>query len=345
MNLRYTRAAMKNPNQLSHSPSSFTMLAPMEGVVDHVMRDMLCSIGGIDRCVTEFVRVSKVKLPDRVFKRYCPELNNYSLTNNNTPVYLQLLGDNIEAMAVNAFQASQLGAKGIDINFGCPAKTVNNRGGGSVLLQYPEKIHAITQAVRQAVPEEVPVTAKMRLGYLDKSLAMENALAIETAGANELAIHARTKKEGYRPPAHWHEIGKISDKLKIPIIANGDIWDLDDVKNCQIESNTSRLMFGRSLVACPDLALLAKGESSDSLHWADICLLLLHYFHQLEIHCPPKYVNSLIKQWLVYLRMRYAPAHQFFDQVKKIREPRARKYHYSGTGKTATATTKQRHDR
>ena len=308
---------MSNQN---HRPS-FIELAPMEGVIDYTMREMYSAIGGIDRCTTEFIRVSNTLLPRKVFLRMCPELKNGGKTKSGCPVSVQLLGDNPELMAANAQRAVDLGANLLSINFGCPAKTVNNRGGGSVLLQYPEKIHAITHAIRQAVPPEIPVTAKMRLGYVDKTLAMENALAIEAAGADELAIHARTKTEGYRPPAHWQEIGKISGQLKIPIIANGDIWDLDDVKNCQLESKTSRLMLGRSLIACPDLALLAKGERSDSLHWTDICLLLLHYFQQLEIHCPPQYINSLIKQWLVYLRMRYAPAHQFFDRIKKIREP------------------------
>lgn len=297
------------------------MMAPMEGVIDHTMRELLTAIGGVDRCVTEFVRITTQPLPERVFKRYCPELNQHSLTSSGTPVYIQLLGDNPEMMAANAAKAAGLGACGIDLNYGCPAKTVNSSGGGSFMLQKPELLYQVTQAVRAAVPVEIPVTAKIRLGYRDKSLASEIALAIEAAGASEIAIHGRTKVEGYRPPAYWEQIGLLTERLSIPVIANGEIWNLHDLQRCIRESGTPRIMLGRGLVACPDLALLARTPDAMALHWGDICLLLLHYFAQLQSHCDDKYLNSLIKQWLIYLRVQYADAHLFFEQVKRLRNP------------------------
>jgi len=290
----------------------------MEGVIDHTMREMFSAIGGIDRCTTEFVRITKTLLPPKVFYNYYPEIHQQGLTRHKTPVYLQLLGDNPESMAANATRAVHLGAKAIDINFGCPAKTVNNHGGGAVLLQTPEKLFAITHAIRSAVPEHIPVTAKMRLGFNDATLCKENAIALQEAGATELAIHARTKKQGYRPPAHWHEIGKLHDVIKIPIIANGEIWSIDDLHNCMLESGCSRIMIGRGLVACPDLALFAKDPHHEPLHWGDISLLLLHYYQELSKECLPRHIPSLIKQWLVYLREQYADAHLFFQRVKTI---------------------------
>lgn len=301
---------------------SFIMMAPMEGVIDHTMRDIFSSIGGIDRCVTEFVRVSQLRLPERVFKRYCPELLNESRTRTGTPVYLQLLGDNPQAMAANAEKAAMLGAVGIDINFGCPARSVNHHGGGAVLLQNPESLFNITKAIRASVPATIPVTAKMRLGFNDKSKALENALALQEAGASEIAIHGRTKREGYRPPAYWDEIGKISAVLSIPVIANGEIWNTDDLQRCQQESHCQRIMLGRGLVACPDLALFAKGYTDRTLHWGDICLLLIYYFRELQAdNCQPQYINSLIKQWIIYLRYQYAEAHLFFEQAKVLKQP------------------------
>ena len=299
---------------------SFIELAPMEGIVDHTLRELFAAIGGIDRCTTEFVRVSRTRLPEKVFKRFCPELNNASQTLSGVDVHIQLLGDDPALMAANAVKAATLGAKGISLNYGCPAKCVNNRGGGSVLLKDPNNLYIITKAVREAVPAHIPVTAKIRLGYEDKSLAMENAMAIEDAGGNEIAIHGRTKVEGYKPPAYWDAIGRINQQLTIPVVANGEMWNLQDIHRCINESGTDKIMLGRGLVACPDLALLAKGKATESINWGSICLLLFYYKQQLEPVCPEKYLNSLIKQWLAYLRQQYAEAHIFFAQAKRLRE-------------------------
>jgi len=111
------------------------MLAPMEGVIDHVMRELLTSLGGVDRCVTEFVRVTDRLLPPRVFRRLCPELDSGGTTASGVPVYLQLLGGQAAVLADNAARAAELGAPGIDLNFGCPAKTVNCSDGGAILLR------------------------------------------------------------------------------------------------------------------------------------------------------------------------------------------------------------------
>ena len=123
------------------------MLAPMEGVIDHTMRELLTSLGGIDRCVTEFVRVTERLLPSRVFQRLCPELANGGCTTFGVPVYIQLLGGQAGVLADNAARAAELGAAGIDLNFGCPAKNVNRSDGGSIILREPQRVHAIAAAV------------------------------------------------------------------------------------------------------------------------------------------------------------------------------------------------------
>ena len=187
------------------------MLAPMEGVVDHTMRELLTGLGGIDRCITEFVRVSERLLPPRVFRRYCPELAHGGRTASGVPVYLQLLGGQPGVVADNAARAAELGAPGIDLNFGCPAKTVNRSDGGSIILRQPERVHAITAEVRRAVPAHIPVTVKTRLGYEDPSLFIDIVRGIAAAGATELTVHARTKRHGYRPPAFWEEIARARE--------------------------------------------------------------------------------------------------------------------------------------
>ena len=111
-----------------------------------------------------------------------------------------------------------------------------------------------------AVPPEHKVTAKIRLGFEDKSLAIENAKAIEEAGADSLAIHARTKVEGYKPPAYWNWIALIKQQVDIPIIANGEIWSREDALNCQQQSQCQDVMLGRGALALPNLANVIRSE-------------------------------------------------------------------------------------
>ncbi len=126
------------------------ILAPMHGITDFYVRQVLTSLGGFDLCVTEFLRVTESLFPAHVFYKSCPEINPehelFGKTAAGVPVFLQLLGNHVEYLAANAFKASQLGVQGIDLNFGCPAKTVNGHGGGAVLLKDPELIYQIVAA-------------------------------------------------------------------------------------------------------------------------------------------------------------------------------------------------------
>ena len=210
------------------------LLAPMEGLLDASLRDVLTRIGGITRCVSEFIRITDQLLPPQVFLRLMPELHNASRTPAGVPVRAQLLGSDPACLADNAAQLAALGAEGIDLNFGCPAKTVNRHRGGAVLLDEPDLVHAIVAAVRRAVPAHLPVSAKMRLGNQDDSRRLEAARAIADAGACELVVHARTKADGYRPPAYWHRLAQIREEISIPVIANGEIWTLADAQRCRL---------------------------------------------------------------------------------------------------------------
>ena len=115
-------------------------LAPMEGVVDVYMRDLLTKVGGFDLCVSEFVRVSQHLFPASVFYRYCPELLTGGNTASGVPVHVQIMGGEPAVIAENAAFVAELGAPGIDINFGCPAKTVNRHDAGATLLQWPDRL-------------------------------------------------------------------------------------------------------------------------------------------------------------------------------------------------------------
>lgn len=296
------------------------MLAPMEGVVDHLMREMLTQIGGFDLCVTEFVRVVDQLLPKKVFYRFCPELKEGGVTKSGTPVRVQLLGQEPDWLAENAVRAIELGSHGLDLNFGCPAKTVNKSKGGAVLLQEPETLYRIVKKVRDAVVKEQPVTAKMRLGFNDKTLAIENAQALAEAGASHLVIHARTKVEGYNPPAYWDWIAKIKQHVDVPIIANGEIWTAEDALRCQEESQCQDLMLGRGALAVPNLAQVIRGEQN-KMPWSEVIELLIHYSGYEIYGDKGIYYPNRIKQWMRYINLQYPEARELYLQIRTQRCP------------------------
>lgn len=295
-------------------------LAPMEGLIDHPLREILTAQGGYDYCVTEFIRVVDVLIPEKVFIRSCPELNQNGKTLAGIPVHVQLLGSDINAMAENACRAIELGAPAISLNFGCPAKGTNIRQGGAVLLKEPTRIHDIVKAVKQALPSGTLLTAKMRLGYEDDSLALENALAIESAGANNLTVHARTKLQGYKPPAHWHLIKPISDTLSIPVIANGDIFNQDDYQKCLTISGCQHVMIGRGAVSKPDLARQIIDDTHTPLEWPKVEGLLINYLEQLLQLTAQKYAVARFKQWLNYVSKVYPEAQVHFENIKRFKQ-------------------------
>lgn len=293
-------------------------LAPMEGVIDDLMRHMLTQMGGFDLCVTEFLRIVDQLLPPIVFHRICPELEQQGKTAAGTPVRLQLLGQDPNWLAENAVRAIELGSSGIDLNFGCPAKSVNKNRGGAILLKSTETLYQIVKAVRNAIPAEHQLSAKMRLGFDDKTLAIENALAIEEAGADQLVIHARTKVEGYNPPAYWDWIGKIRQRTKIDIIANGEIWHQQDALLCQQQSDCQDIMLGRGVLAMPNLAKVIK-DGAQPMQWPEVIALLVQYSGFEMYGKKGVYYPNRIKQWLKYLARQYPQAKDLFLRVRTLK--------------------------
>jgi tRNA-dihydrouridine synthase len=141
----------------------------------------------------------------------------------------------------------------VDLNFGCPSPTVNGSDGGATLLKYPDRIRAIVAAVRAAVPTHLPVSAKLRLGWDDMTQIHVNADRAVEGGASWITIHGRTKMQGYTPPAYWGPIGEVVARLPVPVIANGEIWTLDDFKRCRDETHAEHYMIGRGALADPTL--------------------------------------------------------------------------------------------
>ncbi|QCS13646.1 tRNA-dihydrouridine synthase C [Acinetobacter radioresistens] len=291
----------------------------MEGLTDPIMRDVLTHVGSFDWCVTEFIRVTDSVLPDHIYYSYCPELKTEGKTAAGTPVHVQFLGNNPEMLAANAVRAATLGAPAIDMNFGCPAKTVNRHRGGSVLLDEPEVVYELVKAVRDAVPAHIPVSAKMRLGYMDRNFMLDNAHAIEDAGASWVTVHARTKADGYTPPAFWDQLQPIREALKINVIANGEIWNNTDARQCQLESGCEDLMIGRGAVTTPDLTQCIRNNSDEPLLcWQDLLDLQRRF-----INGPSKTEIGMVgryKQWLGMMSKHYPEAKMLWNEIKRLKK-------------------------
>lgn len=310
---------MSFANQFFSTP--VRLLAPMEGLTDPLMRQILTQIARdlgrpYDWSVSEFIRVTQTVLPDHVFYRFVPELKTASKTASGTPIHVQLLGSNPKLMAENAVAVYRLGALAIDLNFGCPAKTVNNHRGGSVLLDEPTLIRDIISAVRDALPDHIPVSAKIRLGYNDTSNIDDIRKAIADSGANWLTIHARTKTQGYKPPAYWDKIAQFN-QLSIPVIANGEIWTAEQAHQCMSDANTSHLMLGRGAVTRPDLiAQIDKPEVQ--LQWRDLVAFQIAFLQgeaKNDIVLIGRY-----KQWLGMLTKGFEEAQILWEQIKRIKD-------------------------
>ena len=302
----------------NNSPVKKIILAPMEGVADELIRHLLTSLNNYDFCITEFVRVVDSLVPKHVFRKICPELEYGCITKSGTPLRMQLLGQEPDWMAENAVRALSMGSHGIDVNFGCPAKAVNKSKGGAVLLNEPEKIHQIMTKIRAAIGSAPTLSAKIRLGFTDASKLDEIVSAVQSANVDQLTIHARTKQDGYRPPAYWHFIAEIRKKYDIEIFANGEIWNKSDADKCIIQSQTSNLMLGRGALALPNLANVIKFNEAP-MAWPELSNLLKHY-SELELQGDKSfYFSSRLKQWLRYLKLCYPQADALFNAIKLLK--------------------------
>jgi len=292
------------------------LLAPMEGVLDSLVRELLTEVNDYDLCITEFLRVVDQRLPVKSFYKICPELHRQSRTPSGTLVRIQLLGQYPQWLAENAARAVELGSWGVDLNCGCPSKLVNGSGGGATLLKDPELIYRGAKAMREAVPSHLPVTVKVRLGWDSPARAFEIADAVQQAGASELAVHGRTKEEGYKAECiNWPAIGEIRKRLTIPVIANGEIWDWQSAQDCMAATGCDAVMIGRGALNVPNLSRVVK-YNEPRMPWPEVVELLAKYSRLEKQGDTGLYHVARIKQWLGYLRKEYLEASELFTEIR-----------------------------
>ncbi|WP_159567457.1 tRNA dihydrouridine(16) synthase DusC [Budvicia diplopodorum] len=294
------------------------MLAPMEGVLDAFVRELLTEINDYDLCITEFMRITGMLLPQKSFYRLSPELHHGGLTKSGTPVRVQLLGNSPEWLAENAARAIGMGSHGVDLNCGCPAKRVVGGDGGASLLREPETIYRVAKAMRQAIPADKTLSVKVRLGWDSPERRFEIADAVQQSGANELTVHGRTKEDGYQADKiDWQAIGDIRRRLTIPVIANGEIWNYADGQRCLDITGCDALMVGRGALNIPNLGSVVKHQQ-DKLPWKQVLTLLKKYVQTDNPYDTGLYNIARTKQWLGYLRKEYGEASELFSEIRTI---------------------------
>ena len=228
---------------VSREIKSNVIQSPLAGVTDKIFRKFIRRWAPDSLLFTEMINATSLKLG------YGLEKIN-QISNEEGPVGIQLFDNRPNSIADAAKEAESLGAYIIDINMGCPVKKIAKKGGGSALLKDPSLAVELVKQISRAV--KIPVSVKTRIGwsYKDKKI-IDFLLRLQDAGANMFTIHGRTREQGFNGKADWQFIRKLKEELEIPLIANGDIYNVKDAIECLKITKADGIMIGRGILGSP----------------------------------------------------------------------------------------------
>ena len=228
---------------ISRQIKSSVIQSPLAGVTDKIFRKFIRRWAPESLLFTEMINATSLNLGYGVEK-----INQIS--NEEGPVGIQLFDNRPNSVADAAKESESSGAYIIDINMGCPVKKIAKKGGGSALLKDPSLAIELVKRISRAV--NIPVSVKTRIGWSDKDKNIkEFLLRLQDAGANMFTIHGRTREQGFNGKADWKFIRELKEELEIPVIANGDIFNVKDAIECLKITKADGIMIGRGVLGSP----------------------------------------------------------------------------------------------
>ena len=289
-------------------------LAPMEGVTDPVFRDLVINLGGVGGAITEFIRISVSAMSAKVVRRYLGPLRE------DAPVGVQFMAADEAHLPASIVAAERVGARWIDLNFGCPVPVVFNKCAGSALLGKPE---VLARIVRSAVAAtDLPVSAKIRVGIDAPDRLREIVAAVVEAGAAMLTVHARLRCQPYSHPATWEWLAIAREERdrqarRIPLIGNGGIDRPADVQRLLAETGCDGAMIGRAALADPWIFAQAAGAPPPTL--AQAADFALRYASAVEAVRGRRGSLAKLKQLVRYYRAGGIFAQAEDDRTRLLR--------------------------
>jgi nifR3 family TIM-barrel protein len=269
------------------------VLSPMAGVTDISFRRLLKQRGGVGLTVSEFISVEGLTRHNPKSKR---QMRFYE---DERPFAVQIFGGQAERMRVAAEMAEEVGADILDVNCGCPAPKVVKHGGGSGLLRDLPRLETILKEIKKAIT--IPLTIKVRAGYSDSTInAIDTAKLAEACGVEHIALHGRTKEQGYRGFANWDLVKQIKQAVGVPVSGSGDVTTIDQAFTRFEETGCDGVLIGRGAMANPWIfrqiedAIHGREPFQPSL--ADKRAILLEYFEMLREDMPEKAAIGRMKQ-------------------------------------------------
>ena len=269
------------------------VLSPMAGVTDVAFRALLKRCGGIGLTVSEFISVEGLTRNNPKSKRQM-RFHEYE-----RPFAVQIFGGRVERMCMAAEMAQEVGADILDINCGCPAPKVVKHGGGSGLLKDVPRLEIILRELRKVVT--IPLTIKIRAGFTDSTInALEVARLAEDCGVEHIALHGRTKEQGYRGLANWDLVRQIKEVVKVPVSGSGDVVSIEGAFEKWDETGCDGILIGRGAMQNPWIFR----QIDDANHGREVFqptlddkrALLLEYFDLLREDMPELPAIGRMKQ-------------------------------------------------
>ena len=265
----------------------------MAGVTDVSFRRLIKRRGGVGLTVSEFISVEGLTRSNPKSKR---QMRFYP---DEQPFAVQIFGGQVERMCMAAEMAQEVGADFLDINCGCPAPKVVKHGGGSGLLKDHDRLETILKAVKKAIT--IPLTIKIRAGFYDHTInALETAKLAEACGVEHIALHGRTKEQGYRGLANWDLVRQIKEVVRVPVSGSGDVTTIDGAFARFRETNCDGVLIGRGAMANPwifrQIEDAINGREVFQPTLADKRAILLEYFEMLREDMPETPAINRMKQ-------------------------------------------------